>query len=485
MKILMIIALFLSANSFAMTGREAWKHANTSGKVFLLNEYREVLKSLQDELEDEKIQVRFLTSFLDEAWAAEFDCMYAGWPSKRINNKCSSPAKHNPDYKSSCGKNQMQCQPLLFGKGICVETATSQQKSLAFSNCEKKKKLSTEDLIREIKEDGKEGLLLELFDYADRVCSRGKQAGTGMCKRLAAAVDKMRHYKEADDRQSKKVTPPQTSPRKSGNEKKTADQDLVEAVKSVEHATEKINNPEDCDPEETGEDYARAEPRPGTTEYVTSRQGKDPVWDDTFTKVKEEEELRYTGFEFSSIGPNAIAGSPLDPAEKVERKWHFATEDNSRREAYLWITDDAGSGKLSQLMESLIVLVPRKMKPSVEVVGDELQVTLPTGEKVIYDKETRIIKGGVLKEGKVDLNPDRFSRKFAPIAYEGKGISIRVDKRGEDPRLLGVNATISQNGKSCKVPVTELWTSSPDFKYSDDAKLVEFLNRKCANKFKL
>ena len=113
---------------------------------------------------------------------------------------------------------------------------------------------------------------------------------------------------------------------------------------------------------------------------------------------------------------------------------------------------------------------------------DELAESLNVKREEVIEMEMRMSGRDIALDAPTDEDDDA---KFAPIAYEGKGISIRVDKRGEDPRLLGVNATISQNGKSCKVPVTELWTSSPDFKYSDDAKLVEFLNRKCANNFKL
>jgi hypothetical protein len=85
----------------------------------------------------------------------------------------------------------------------------------------------------------------------------------------------------------------------------------------------------------------------------------------------------------------------------------------------------------------------------------------------------------------VDLNPNRFNRKFAPIKYSGTGISIRVDKRGEDPRLIPGNAVITQNGKTCQVPAKELWTPDSDFRYADDKSLIDFLNKKCANKFSI
>ncbi|MBY0515633.1 MAG: hypothetical protein K2P81_01905 [Bacteriovoracaceae bacterium] len=230
--------------------------------------------------------------------------------------------------------------------------------------------------------------------------------------------------------------------------------------------------------------FQREVPRPLQFEYSTNGKGIDKDMRNTYIKDKNDPIPRPTGFEFTMGGPNAMAGAPIDPAEKVERNWHFVSTDNSKRETYLWITDDAGSGYLSQLMESVILIVPRKTPPKAEVVGDEWHVTLATGEKVIYDKNTKLIKSGVLKEGKIDLNPNRFQRKFAPITYSGTGISIRVDKRGEDPRQIPGNAVITQNGKTCSVPAPLLWKNA-DFSFADDAELLKFLNLKCGNKFTL
>jgi hypothetical protein len=237
------------------------------------------------------------------------------------------------------------------------------------------------------------------------------------------------------------------------------------------------------DPEDNVIPFDREEPRPLDFDYSTYGSSKEGPWDLTYLADKKEG-IRPTGFMFKSVGPSEIAGPPIDPAEKTAREWRFVNEDGSRRETYLWLQDDAGSGYLSQLMESVILLIPRKMKPAIEEVNDELHVTLTTGEKVIFDKNTFLIKSGVLKEGKIDLIPDRFKRKFAPIAYSGTGISIRVDKRGEDPRQIPGNATITQNGKTCLVPAPQLWKAA-EFRFADDKALVDFLNTKCKSKFSL
>lgn len=195
---------------------------------------------------------------------------------------------------------------------------------------------------------------------------------------------------------------------------------------------------------------------------------------------------RPAGLEFTMEGPNTLAPSPLDPTQKIQRQWKFVSKKGSRRETYIQITDDAGSGYLSQLMETVVVMIPRKVRPHMEEVGKELHLTLTTGEKVIFDKATHLIKAGVLQEGPIDRNPNRHARKFAPLTYKGEGISIRVDKRGEDPRLNTGMAIVTQKGKKCEVPVKDLWHNpSIDFKFSDDEKLLQFLNTKCQGKFSL
>ncbi len=492
-----LLIVFHVSLTWAQSGKEAWLHGNMKSKVELLKSYQTLFNELQKtELLDEfDVKTsKFLSFIINEAWAStlHMDCLYGGWPSKRIQNKCSSPLKHNPDYKiGTCKAGEMQCQPLLFGKNNCVAISTPQQKSLATSNCHKNfeaQKKSLEALVREIRADGKEKELFELMDFGDKICRESKQKETPMCARLLASINKMRHFKPAhlistNEGQSAQVRGPAVTSIGKSFPQKLNDQDLVDTVKRVGQMSQGINQTPDCEVEPNGTPFEREVPREIIFDYVTSKPGADPSWEDNFMKDKTEENLRYKGFTITNTGPNSIAGDPIDPREKVVREWSFVSEDHSKRETYLWMTDDSGSGYLSGLMESVILIVPRKMKPSVIAINDEIHVTLTTGEKVIYDKKSKMIKAGVLAEGKVDVNPNRFERKFAPVKYSGKGISIRVDKRGEDPRLISGNAIITQNGKTCQVPARELWDTKADFKYSDDKKLLDFLNTKCAKKF--
>lgn len=268
-------------------------------------------------------------------------------------------------------------------------------------------------------------------------------------------------------------------------------QEVQNAISIIEKATITVENfgrapaeCKNCDVDVILDlSFYRDEPSNNFYDFSLSGGGLDPSYEQS--QVQDGSGKRPTGFQFKMSGPNKLAPAPLDPAEKIERLWRFVSRNGSKRETYLAITDDAGSGYLSQLMETVIVLVPRKHRPHVEVVADELHVTLPTGEKVIYDKATRLIKSGVLSEGSIDTNSNRHQRKFIPLKYSGTGISIRVDKRGEDPRIMTPQATVTQQGQSCQVPAKDLWQSNTDFKFVDDESLVKYLNSKCSGKFKL
>lgn len=193
-----LVTIVFSLNVWAGPGREAWIKGNAKQRLEILKEYREFFaqhNKLKEQLE--VVKFRLNLSLFSEAWAAEeMNCIYAGWPSQRVGGFCSSPSRMNPQYqKNNCSDNQLQCQPLLFGEGLCVSTATKEQRSLAFSNCERKfvsEGRKVENVIAEAKSKNKEQELLKLLDFADKICSEGMQKSTGMCRRLEAAVQKVR-----------------------------------------------------------------------------------------------------------------------------------------------------------------------------------------------------------------------------------------------------------------------------------------------------
>jgi hypothetical protein len=116
---------------------------------------------------------------------------------------------------------------------------------------------------------------------------------------------------------------------------------------------------------------------------------------------------------------------------------------------------------------------------------------LPTGEQVEFDAKTREIVGGVLSETPVDLNPDRAARKFPGVSYLGKGLVVRADARGTDPRIAktaiittGTPASDCEKGApcgQCQVPSKDLWhqNGAARFKFSTDQEFDRFLLSHC------
>jgi hypothetical protein len=142
-------------------------------------------------------------------------------------------------------------------------------------------------------------------------------------------------------------------------------------------------------------------------------------------------------------------------------------------------------------MNTLMHFFPRNYLPAIVNAGNRNLVTLPTGEEVEFDAKTHEIIGGALSEAPVDLNPDRAARQFPSIDYRGKGVIVRANARGTDPRI-GTTATITTgtpaqtcdsgiNCRQCQIPSRELWdqTGAVRFKFSTDQDLDRFLIVRC------
>jgi hypothetical protein len=142
-------------------------------------------------------------------------------------------------------------------------------------------------------------------------------------------------------------------------------------------------------------------------------------------------------------------------------------------------------------MNSVMLFFPRNYLPALVNVGDRNILTLPTGEEVEFNAATHEVTGGVFFEQAVDLNPDKSARKFPDIQYIGKGVMVRADARGSDPRL-GTLATITTGspasdcfqGKGCNqcgVPAKELWAQSgaARFKFARDQDFHQYLLSRC------
>jgi L,D-transpeptidase catalytic domain len=176
-----------------------------------------------------KLKLRF--SLFEEAIASgNYDCFFAGWPSQLIKNGkrqiCQNPSKGNSEYqKGSCSNSQMQCQPLMFGKGLCVGFSTAKEKQMAFANCENKFKKNTNYDFLKILSNEEKTSLKEISLLAHDICETGKvgvQKSRPMCKNL---LSKFKHGLESIERAPA-----------SENEKQMQDEKIKQVKSKVDEA---------------------------------------------------------------------------------------------------------------------------------------------------------------------------------------------------------------------------------------------------------
>ncbi len=201
------------------------------------------------------------------------------------------------------------------------------------------------------------------------------------------------------------------------------------------------------------------------------------------------------GFEFSNYGGNRILPPRRDASKNqfYTRDFQFRFDERARQDIYLMISDWVPSRDrvfhLSEIMNSLMLFFPRKVLPAIVNAGGTNIVNLPTGEAIEFDASSHEIRNGVFLETAVDVNPDGNARKFPGIEYRGKGLLLRVDARGKDPRIANI-ATITIGTppdnctggcKRCQVPSKELWhqTGAERFKFSSDVEFDRFLITRC------
>jgi hypothetical protein len=215
-------------------------------------------------------------------------------------------------------------------------------------------------------------------------------------------------------------------------------------------------------------------------------------------QYRNNRQSQIVGFEFSNSGGNRILPHRRDISKNqlYTRDFQFRFDDRARQDVHLSVTDWVASRdkqfRLSELMNSVMLFFPRNYLPAVVTVGDLNIVTLPTGEEVELNAHTHEVSGGVFSENPVDLNPDRSLRQFPGIRYTGRGVMVRADARGSDPRL-GPLATVTTGsppqdcvqGKACsqcEVPAKEIWAQSgaARFKFAHDEDFHKYLLSRCA-----
>lgn len=185
----------------------------------------------------------FRLQFIDEAWAdARFDCFYGGWPSQKKGKYCQNPSRTNSYYdKSACKENELQCQPLLFGKGKCVPGSTQAERNKSFSNCEEKSDKNYEHLKNMSQKEIDE--MREMSLLANEIC---ETQTTSICKKVK---DKVRDGLKAIDRAAIQVSTAVTESKPPTPTTPALDYSIMgDALPEVEDLKE--DHPDDCeDPE--------------------------------------------------------------------------------------------------------------------------------------------------------------------------------------------------------------------------------------------
>lgn len=203
------------------------------------------------------------------------------------------------------------------------------------------------------------------------------------------------------------------------------------------------------------------------------------------------------GFSFENLGDNRIVDARKN--RYSQRAFHFDYLEQARQNLALAV-DDAPNDTTSHTMHSLFMFFPRKNLPLVEQLSGTIDVTLPNGEKVIFQKESKEIVEGVFTEGPVDVSRDRFKRHYPDLRYHGKGVLLRANARGQSPQLgqfekekidmeFGVKGSVDvliingTTGERCRRPKTDFWDNidvSPiEFKFPTDAEFNEYLKTHC------
>lgn len=199
-------------------------------------------------------------------------------------------------------------------------------------------------------------------------------------------------------------------------------------------------------------------------------------------------------FSFVNVGGNRIVKNG-----SASRTFHFEYPEQARQNIAIEV-DDAPNETVSHTMHSYFMLFPRKQLPMLEQYADKLVVTLPTAEKVIFDKHTKMIIDGVFQEGPLDQAGQKHQRQFADLRYQGRGVILRANARGQSPQIgesdekkideefgskgsvdvLIINGT---TGERCRRPKSDFWdghdVSPIEFKFASDDEFELYLQNHC------
>ena len=135
---------------------------------------------------------------------------------------------------------------------------------------------------------------------------------------------------------------------------------------------------------------------------------------------------------------------------------------------------------------------PRKVTPTASLEGDELVMTIPTGEVIKFDSQTRRVKEGVFKEkSRADGGKDpsfisksgkgalrTYYKPDSTFSYQGKGVWIQtiVDANKDEAEAglvtirNGSPTCKSAECSSCKVPASDIYVRNRGFHTNGEKK---------------
>lgn len=214
-------------------------------------------------------------------------------------------------------------------------------------------------------------------------------------------------------------------------------------------------------------------------------------WDVCYNVLPTNDE-KMKSFKFQNSGENKIVPRA---GFGISRDFEFMFEGFARSDVGLLIWDAADEVE-SHAHLKIMMFFPRLVLPAIRYISnddiDQVIVTLPTKEEVVFDGKSKEILSGVLTEGAQAQDTDGYTLNPA-VNYTGSGVVIEADANGNYP--VGINsvnksklATIKKMGhKNCSVPVKDLWYTDNNKggnvlfnkKYITDKPLDAYLKRKC------
>ena len=184
---------------------------NLNQKVELIKIYHKVFLEYEKENEKNLSENRSIfqrIQLFSQAYAeGNYECLYGGWPARKIGGLCSRPQNTNDLYKAKysqkCGenKNSLYCNPAVFGEDLCVDISTQYLRVRAFSQC--LKKFNEEAVLgkrdysaiakNSFENPDLEGLLKQANGLVNDICflRKGRQGSSPMCELFIKHMEKL------------------------------------------------------------------------------------------------------------------------------------------------------------------------------------------------------------------------------------------------------------------------------------------------------